>query len=197
MNSLDILVLVLVFVFGVVGAIRGFAWQLLRLLSLVLAFWLAWHYGAEVGGWLGGVGLDLDESARTLLAWVGIFASVYVVSFFLLRLTRPLIKKAQLGSADRTLGFLIGALKALALSAIGIQLLIMGTAVFPDAVVPKVVQQQMWGDKDAGIRHSNAVRLHQRLLGERVAGKLPPDLQEKLLRSLQQMREERKREDGR
>ncbi|MAG33157.1 MAG: hypothetical protein CL908_19945 [Deltaproteobacteria bacterium] len=173
MNSVDLIVLVLILLNGAIGAYRGFTWQVFRLGSLALGWWLGSRFAVEVAdGPLGG--LDWDETGRRVVAWVVIFVGTYLIMSWLGGRFRSLIEKARLTSSDRSLGFLLGGLKGLVFVAIAFQILVIFAP-----VVPSEVKTRIWGDGDH--RPSQAAKLHQKLLVNFMNDLIPDEMGDKVI----------------
>ena len=110
MNTIDALILVVVTFNLILGAIRGAAWQILRLASIVLGVWGAWHYGDEFLA-LFPPTLDISADYGIYVARVVLFLSIYLIMFGVTNLVRSTIQKVKLGSWDRGIGALFGAAK--------------------------------------------------------------------------------------
>jgi membrane protein required for colicin V production len=109
----DYVVLAIVVISMLVGAIRGFVKEAFSLLVWAAAFLIAFQYS-------GTVALQLEShielpSARTSLAFAGLFLSVLLVGGLLTYLVGKLVEKTGLSGTDRLLGGVFGGVRGLAL----------------------------------------------------------------------------------
>jgi len=96
-----------------VGAIRGFVKEAFSLLVWAAAFLVAFQYS-------GALALQLENhidlpSARTSLAFAGLFLSVLLVGGLLTYLVGELVEKTGLSGTDRLLGGVFGGIRGLIL----------------------------------------------------------------------------------
>jgi membrane protein required for colicin V production len=135
MNSFDLLILATLALFTALGAWRGLLSEVISLLTWVLACVLAWFYAAPVSRLLRG--MVEDEALRQLLAFVLIFAAVFVlglVTSWLLHKHFPLKRGFRL--ANTVLGGLVGAARG------GVIVI----AVFLVAGLTSIPQRAWWRD---------------------------------------------------
>jgi membrane protein required for colicin V production len=111
----DLVVLAVCALFALRGAWKGFAWQAVRTIGLVLALFVAGWGHVRFGVWLGAhVGL-LPDGAAPWVAWFGLLAGVFLVATFFAWMARGAVRSVKLGGLDRLLGFAMGALMGLVL----------------------------------------------------------------------------------
>lgn len=171
MNSVDLIVLILILLNGVIGAFRGFTWQVFRLGSLILAFYLAHRYATGIADdHLSGF-LSWDPSALRALSWSAVMALTYLLMSGLGYYLRSLIDKLRLTSSDRTLGFILGGAKGVLLVAVAFQVLVL----FHPALSPSL-RDQIWGDPARGIPPSRAAKLHQTYLANQIQKLIPSEV---------------------
>ena len=91
------------------GFMSGFAWQLVRLASVVFAVWFSSRYHGVVAGWLGE---GLSEPARYIASYVALFVAALVVCHVASLALKPLISKVKPRALDRAFGAVLGAAKA-------------------------------------------------------------------------------------
>jgi len=113
MQYADYAVLGIVAISILVGAIRGFIKEALSLAVWAAAFLLAFQYS-------GAVAMQLEShielpSARTSLAFAGLFLSVLLVGGLLTFLIGKLVEKTGLSGTDRLLGGVFGGVRGLIL----------------------------------------------------------------------------------
>ena len=113
----DLIVLGLALVLGVRGAVKGFAWQLVRTLGLIVGLWAATRFYDPVGVWLD-ERLPIPRLTTPVVAWLGIMACTILVFGFFAWIVKGAVKTVNLGGLDRVLGFALGTVMALTFAAI-------------------------------------------------------------------------------
>ena len=113
MEYADYVILGIIIISGLVGLIRGFIEEAFSLAVWAIAFLVAFQYS-------GALALHLEEhialpSARTSLAFAGIFLAVLLVGGLLTFLVGKLVEKTGLSGTDRLLGGVFGGLRGLVL----------------------------------------------------------------------------------
>lgn len=113
MEYADYVVLGIIAISALVGAIRGFVKEAFSLLVWAAAFLIAFQYS-------GAVAMQLEThielpSARTSLAFAGLFLGVLLVGGLVTFLVGKLVEKTGLDGTDRLLGGVFGAVRGLAL----------------------------------------------------------------------------------
>ena len=174
MNAVDVLVLVLVAFNLILGAVRGAAWQILRIASFVLGFWAARVYGPEVfarfpENW------GLAAEPGQAVAYVVVFVSVYLVMFGVTQLVKSAIQKIKLGSTDRTIGAALGAAKGALFASV---LLYLQFVPFVNDIEP--VRDQLYGNPEESIEPSVANALFLDHLKERIDDMIPDDAEQRV-----------------
>ncbi len=112
----DMILLGLCALLGIRGAIKGFAWQLVRTIGLVAALWAATRFYDPVGGWLD-ERLPIPSMTAPWVGWLGVLAVVFLVFSYLAWVAKGAVKTINLGGLDRLLGFLLGGVMALLVGA--------------------------------------------------------------------------------
>ena len=113
MQYADYIVLAIVVISILVGGIRGFVKEAFSLLVWAAAFLIAFQYSGALAIHLEGhIALP---SARTSLAFAGLFLSVLLVGGLLTFLVGKLVEKTGLSGTDRLLGGVFGGVRGLAL----------------------------------------------------------------------------------
>lgn len=96
-----------------VGLLRGFVKEVLALAVWVAAFLVAFTYAGMVAGWIGeSIALP---SARTAVAFGGIFLVMVVIGALLTWLVGKMVEKTGLSGSDRLLGGVFGVLRGVLL----------------------------------------------------------------------------------
>ena len=113
MEYADYAVIGIIVISILVGAIRGFIKEAFSLAVWAAAFLVAFQYS-------GAVALQLEShielpSARTALAFVGLFLAVLLVGGLVTFLIGKLVEKTGLSSTDRLLGGVFGGIRGLCL----------------------------------------------------------------------------------
>ena len=106
----DAVVLAVVVLSAGVGFLSGFVWQILRMVSVVVAFWVAARFHGALAGHVAG---DVADPARLALSFAGLFVAVVVAGYLLMLLIREPVNAMKPEPADRILGAFFGVLKGL------------------------------------------------------------------------------------
>jgi membrane protein required for colicin V production len=120
MNSFDLAILVVVLLFGAIGALRGLTREALSLLGWFAAAMIAWLFGEDAGAYF--AERVQDETARHILGFVVLFFGVFAATAIASLVLRKLVLAANLDTADRVLGGLLGGLRGLAIIVIVVTL---------------------------------------------------------------------------
>jgi len=113
MQYADYAVLAIVVISMLVGALRGFIKEAFSLLVWAAAFLIAFQYSGTLALQLEGH-IELP-SARTSLAFAGLFLAVLLVGGLLTYLVGMLVEKTGLSGTDRLLGGVFGGVRGVAL----------------------------------------------------------------------------------
>jgi membrane protein required for colicin V production len=127
LNWADIALLGVIGLSCAVGIWRGFAVEVLSLAAWVVAFWLAFAYGADLAA-LFGDGFA-TPAARMLLGYALLFVAALLVGSLSTWLIGRMVKGSGLSPTDRLLGMGFGLLRGVALCCIGV--LLLGFTPFP------------------------------------------------------------------
>jgi uncharacterized membrane protein required for colicin V production len=112
----DLILLGLCALLGIRGAIKGFAWQLVRTIGLIAALWAATRFYEPVGGWLD-ARLPIPSMTAPWVGWIGVLAVVFLLFSYIAWVVKGAVKTINLGGLDRVLGFLLGGVMALLVGA--------------------------------------------------------------------------------
>ncbi|PTU31122.1 CvpA family protein [Stenotrophobium rhamnosiphilum] len=99
-----------------IGLLRGFAREILNVLTWVLAFGLAWLFGDMMAGLL--TGHISSPEIRAVCAYAVLFIAGLLIGAILTYLLTEWIRGSFLDGIDRTLGATIGFLRALFLTCV-------------------------------------------------------------------------------
>ncbi|MGA1845873.1 CvpA family protein [Deferribacter abyssi] len=110
MGIVDIVLLIIIGVFGIKGLFRGLISEVFGILGLILGYVIAYQYYGIFAKIISGFGIR--RSIADALGFVVMFLLIYIVIFFIGTLLRKLFKKIKLGWMDKTGGFVFGILKA-------------------------------------------------------------------------------------
>ena len=174
MNSVDLLVLVVILLNGAIGAYRGFTWQVFRLGSLVLAFWLGTRGAGPASQAPPIAWLDWDATTSQILAWVLIFVAVYLLMGWIGNRLRAWIERANLTSSDRSLGFLLGSAKGAIFVAIALHVLLMFRP-----ILPAEIEGEIWGENA-----SRAAQIHNETFKDVLNDLTPDEFEEQTARAI-------------
>ena len=95
--------------------------EALSIITWILAFWVAWHFGQELSLLL--TPYIRNAMLRYPAAFIGLFVLTMILGGLLNYLLAQLVDKSGLSGTDRVLGLLFGLLRGILI--IGIMLLIM------------------------------------------------------------------------
>lgn len=108
LSWIDYTALGIILVFVILGFFRGLLWQVSRLASLLVSFWLAGRYAAEFGDYLQYDLQWFDGDVALYVAYFAIFIAVLVVLSLITMLLDKLLKKLELKFYDYLGGGLVG-----------------------------------------------------------------------------------------
>lgn len=125
LTPLDLGVLGLCGLFALRGALKGFAWQAVRLVALFGALWGAgaWYgwLAERLRSWMS----FLPEKAVPFVAWGAVFLGLLLLGTYVAHMARGVIRSAELSGLDRLAGLALGAAAGLGLATL---LLLVGAA---------------------------------------------------------------------
>jgi len=102
------------------GLWRGFIGEAIALACWVLAFWVAWTFGAQLAAQFTAITLP---SARLVLGYAICFVGVLIAGALVGFLMRKLIAGSGLSGSDRMLGMVFGLIRGLAIVTIAVLIL--------------------------------------------------------------------------
>ncbi len=127
MNWLDLLIVVIVGLFVLVGVLRGFIAEVWSVLTWVVSFAVAWWFSGDFTGWFAGRVKNAD--VRSVLVFFALFFAAFIIMTVGGRFVRAVWLSGTSQTADRILGGLVGFFKATAV--LVILVLLAGLTPFP------------------------------------------------------------------
>lgn len=173
-NTLDGLVLVIIGFNLILGAIRGAAWQILRIASIVLGIWAAVHWGeAFLEAFKERV--SFTSSYGIIVARVALFFTVYILMYGVTQIVRKIIDKVKLGSIDRTAGAACGAFKGAAFACMMLYL-----QYIPPVNQFEIVENQLYGTPPGRTDYSRSNFVFLKYVKPWLDERVPDDLKQRL-----------------
>ena len=119
LSTPDTIVAIVCAVAAVRGAVKGFAWQVVRTIGLIGALWGAGAWHERFGGWLDANIPFIPEMASDWVAWFVIFLGLLLLATWFAWMAKGALRTVKLGGIDRLLGFAAGAAMGLILVTAG------------------------------------------------------------------------------
>jgi uncharacterized membrane protein required for colicin V production len=119
----DIVLGAFIAVCAAMGYLSGLAWQVIRVVCLVLAIWLSMLYSAPLADIVRGDADSLSPMVEFVICPVGIFITLLLVLYLVCHLLRDLIDELKPRRFDRWSGALIGCVKGMLLAGVCVALL--------------------------------------------------------------------------
>lgn len=120
MNWADYCIIAALGLSVLMGLWRGFIGEAIALACWVLAFWVAWTFGAQLAAQFTSITLP---SARLVLGYAICFIGVLIAGALVGFLMRKLIAGSGLSGSDRMLGMVFGLIRGLAIVTITVLIL--------------------------------------------------------------------------
>ncbi len=112
MTGIDYAFILLMLASLLAGVLRGFIREAISLVSWLVGLWVAWHYAYLLNPYLGGV--LATPGLREWVARILLLAGLLLLGSAIGALVGYLVRRAAgLAAADRMLGLLFGAIRAL------------------------------------------------------------------------------------
>ena len=111
MTVVDYVILGILLFSAVAGLMRGFLREVCSLVTWILAFWAAWHFGPVVEPYLGG--RLADPPFSTWAGRVVVFILVLITGSIIGALVSYLVRLSLFNALDRLLGFVLGAARGI------------------------------------------------------------------------------------
>ena len=120
MNWADYCIIAALGLSVLMGLWRGFIGEAIALACWILAFWVAWTFGAQLATQFTAITLP---SARLMLGYAICFVGVLIAGALVGFLMRKLIAGSGLSGSDRMLGMVFGLIRGLAIITITVLIL--------------------------------------------------------------------------
>ena len=112
MALIDIIVLVIICLFGLAGAKRGFVWEIFTIVGIVAGLWIPYVFSRQIGDFVAEyTSSGLLRIIITFFVFLFIFAAIYVLSSYMGYSLRKVFEKTFLNWIDRVLGAFVGLAK--------------------------------------------------------------------------------------
>lgn len=108
----DIIVLLILFLFALRGYKRGLSGEILRTVGMLASFIFAYQFFSKAAGYLQKI-MPLPNTIASMLSYVSIFFIVYVFFYFLRVFIKRLMSISFVSGLEKGGGFLAGTLKGL------------------------------------------------------------------------------------
>lgn len=112
MTPFDYIVIGIVFLSVILGLFRGFVKEVLSFVNLLIAFWLANRYGADLAVYMDWAE-SLNPSMKALIGCSVAFSAAMLVGAILISLLGKIVVASGLGFSDRGLGGAFGLVRGL------------------------------------------------------------------------------------
>ncbi|MBQ3710634.1 MAG: CvpA family protein [Bacteroidales bacterium] len=122
MNYLDIIIAVLLIVFGIDGLRKGIIIEVATLLALFVGLYGAFHFSDFTAGKLIEL-VEIGPKYLHVISFVVTFVVLAVLVYLLGRLVKKLVKAISLGFLDKIGGFVVGLGKGVLLCSVAVMLL--------------------------------------------------------------------------
>lgn len=120
MTWVDDVICAVLLISVIVGGLRGFTRETFSLATWIVAFWLAWRFGARAGSLFGAH--VTNTALRLYLGYAAIFIIVLLAGAVVSSILVRLVRSSPLAGTDRSLGAGLGLLRGLLLVVAGIML---------------------------------------------------------------------------
>lgn len=131
LETYDALMLALLAGTAILGAIKGFAWQVASIASIVLSYWVAYHFRGPLSE-----AIQAEPPWNRFLAMLILFVGTSLVIWVAFRMVSKTIDRLKLKEFDRQIGALFGLAKG---GLYCILVTLFGVTLFGDRVREKIV----------------------------------------------------------
>ena len=118
MNSLDIGILLIAAVFFIRGIFRGFVFELVTVVGLILGYIISITYLSLLAGYILSIFPTAAESIVKLISFFVLFVGTNILLRMVANIVTKTLKIAMLGWLNRLLGGLLGMLKSIIIMSI-------------------------------------------------------------------------------
>lgn len=118
MNSLDIGILLIAAVFFIRGIFRGFVFELVTVVGLILGYIISITYLSLLAGYILSIFPTAPESIVKLISFFVLFVGTNILLRMVANIVTKTLKIAMLGWLNRLLGGLLGMLKSIIIMSI-------------------------------------------------------------------------------
>ncbi|NQT24783.1 CvpA family protein [candidate division KSB1 bacterium] len=137
MNPFDAIILLILGLLAVRGLIKGIVLEVLTLLGLILAYFIAIREMSTLATIIG-KGIELPPAALTTISFIIIFVIIFIIVRLIAGAISKLIKKSPVGWLDRGGGFCLGLTKGAIIASLAAMLV----SLFPLSGIWKAKQDQ-------------------------------------------------------
>ena len=113
MNSLDLGIIIIVSIFFVRGVFRGFVFELVTVIGLILGYIISITYLSLLAGYILTFFPSLPESAINIVSFFLLFIGTNLLLRLVSKIITKTLKFAMLGWLNRILGGVLGILKSI------------------------------------------------------------------------------------
>lgn len=121
MNVIDIIILVCFVPALFYGIRKGFIWQAVSIIAVLLGAWMSFKFSSLVAGWLRPY-MDASGTVLQVIAFVIIFIVVVLLLELLGKVLSGVVKLVLLGWADKLLGVVFAFVKVFLMVGLAVQL---------------------------------------------------------------------------
>lgn len=122
MEVIDIIVLIVIGIFAIKGVFAGFINEVFGILGILLGYVLSFQFYSVFGGFFQGI--VSNKKTAEVLGFVAAFLVIYIIVIVLGKLLSKFFKAINLGWANKSGGFLFGAVKSAVIVSIALSFLI-------------------------------------------------------------------------
>lgn len=109
-NSIDAVIILVCLIAALIGFWTGFVWQIVRLVSWLVALWGAAQFHGMIASMFD---FGLEEETRGFIAYLAVFVLILVICYIIARLISRMVEALHLSLPDRIAGGFLGCVKGL------------------------------------------------------------------------------------
>jgi membrane protein required for colicin V production len=114
MNFLDIIFILIIFLFAIQGFRKGLIYEVASLAGLILGIYASFHFSGDLEGYLTEY-LNIPEKYSTITAFILIFIVVIIILHFIGKIIENIIDVIALGFLNKLAGSVFGIVKGIVL----------------------------------------------------------------------------------